>query len=349
MPAVLTPTMLSDLVATTLRDLGRPKITEIATDLQKHTAMKNLLNRNRVTFQGGLGAQWDVMVNHAQSASNVGLGASDNISIVDTTVQAQADWRNSTCNWAIIGQEISMNQGAAKIVDLVKLRRGAALISLSELMEGNWWGPPVTSTDEVTPWGVKTWVVKNATEGFNGAAPSGFTTIGLNPSTYTRWKNYTAQYTDVTKSDLIRKWRKAATFTKFEPPVDNLPPSTQMGDDIGYFTNYTVLGLLEEALEAQNENLGSDIASQDGEVVFRRLPVTWVPKLEADTTGCVYGLQFGHFKTVVLSGWWLKETEVPVYPGQHTVSAYFMDSTYQFVCTNRRAQFVLSTGTTEPS
>jgi hypothetical protein len=35
----LTPSGLNDLVQTTLRDLGKPKFTEIATDLQRHTAM----------------------------------------------------------------------------------------------------------------------------------------------------------------------------------------------------------------------------------------------------------------------------------------------------------------------
>jgi hypothetical protein len=40
---------------------------------------------------------------------------------------------------------------------------------------------------------------------------------------------------------------------------------------------------------------------------------------------------------------------VPVYPGQHTVQAHFLDSTYQFVSKSRRDNFVLATGTTEPS
>lgn len=344
----LTATQLNDLVATTLRDLGKPKFTEIATDLQRHTAMRNLLNKNRVVLSSGYGVQWDVMVNHAASASNVGLGASDNINIVDTMVQAQADWRNSTANWAIIGQEIDMNREPARIVNLLQERRIACMISLSELMEANFWGPPVALSDTVTPWGVNTWIVKNATEGFNGGVPSGYTTIGLNPTTYPRWNNWTFQYTSVSRDDFIRKMRKAATFTDFQPPVDGIPtPNT--GDKYGFYTNYGVIGPLEEALESQNENLGSDIASQDGRTIFRRVPVTWVPKLEADTTNPIYGINWGWFKTYILSGWWLRETNVPIYPGQHTVSAHFLDCTYQWITKNRRCHFVGATGTTYPS
>ncbi len=343
----LLATQLSDLVAMTQRDLGKPNFTEIASDLQNHTAMRDLLKKNRVVLTSGTAVQWNVMVNHANSASNVGLGASDNVNIVDTMVQATADWRNTTANYAFIGQEIDFNREPARIVDLVKERRIAAMISLAELMEDNFWGPPVAVDDTVTPWGVNTWVVKNASEGFYGGAPSGHTTIGLNPTTYPRWKNWTAQYTSVAKDDLVRKLRKAATFTNFKPPVEGIP-TFNTGDQYAFYSNYAVIGGLEEILESQNDDLGTDIASMDGKVLFRRAPIMWVPKLEADTTNPIYGLNWGSFKTYVLQGWWLKETNVPVYPGQHTISAHFMDCTYQWIMKNRRCHFVLATGTTYP-
>jgi hypothetical protein len=146
---------------------------------------------------------------------------------------------------------------------------------------------------------------------------------------------------------MVRKWRKAATFTHFEPPVST--PTTNTGNRWRFYTNYQVLGPMEEMLEAQNENLGPDVAKYDGAVMFRRTPVEWVPKLEADTTGPIYGINWGTFKLIVLKDWWLRETNVPVYPGQHTVQAHFLDSTYQFVSKSRRDNFVLATGTTEPS
>jgi hypothetical protein len=343
----LQATQLADLVATTQKNLGKPNFTEIATDLQKHTAMSNLLKKNRIVLTSGYGIQWDVMVNHSGSAANVGLGASDNVTIVDTMVQAAADWRNTTANYAIIGQEIDMNREPARIVDLVRERRIACMISMAELMESNFWGPPVASGDSTTPWGVNTWIVKNASEGFNGGAPSGYTSIGLNPTTYPRWKNWTAQYTAVAKDDLIRKLRKAATFTNFMPPVENIP-TFNTGNNWAYYSNYSVIGAMEEILESQNENLGPDVASMDGKVIFRRSPLEWVPKLEADSTNPVYGINWGELKTYVLSGWWMKETNVPIYPGQHTVSAHFMDCTYQIITKNRRCHFVVATGTTYP-
>lgn len=345
---ILTPTGMIDLVATTLRKLGRPKITQIAVPLQEYTAMSMLMAKNRIVEDGGYGFQWDVMVSHGNSARNVGQGATDTVDIPDTTVQAQADWRFTSANYAILGPEIDMNSGESKIVDLIALRRMQCMISLAVLMEGNFWGPPVSLTDTTTPWGVNTWIVKNATEGFNGGAPSGYTSIGLNPTTYPNWSNWTYQYAAVSKDDLIRHWRKAARRTNFKPPVAKTVPSFNTGDKYGYYTNEATLGLLEEILEAQNENLGVDLASMQDKAVILREPVKWIPQLDADTTNPIYGLNWGEFKTHVLKNWWLKETNVPIYPGQHTMSAHFLDCQYQWVTTDRRRHFVLSTGTTYP-
>jgi hypothetical protein len=310
--------------------------------------MRNLLRKNRVEIASGYGVQWDVMVGLSGAAANVGLGASDNVNDVDLMTQATADWRNTTTNYAIIGQVMSMNQEPSRIVDYVKEKRLGAMISLAEIMESNFWGPPVSSTDSVTPFGVNMWLVKNATQGFNGGAPTGYTSIGLNPTTYPNWANWTDQYTAVSKDDFIRRVRKAATFTDFQPPVDGIP-TFNTGDDCGFYTNYSVIGPLEESLEAQNDNLGLDIASQDGKVLFRRVPVEWIPKLESDTTNPFYGINWGSFKTHVLKNWWLKETHIPNYPGQHTIAAHFMDCTYQFIAKNRRCHFVVATGTTYPA
>ena len=343
-------TNLADLVAMTQKDLGRPKYTEIATDLQSFTAFNELLNANRVELRSGYQIQWDVMVRHAQSARNVGLGESDEVNIPDTMVQATADWRNTVASYAFIGQEIDFNRDPARIVDLVKQRRHSCMIGIAQIFEDNFWGPPVAASDDVTPWGINTWLVKNASTGFYGGAPSGYTTIGLNPTTYERWKNYTSQYTAVSKDDLNRRMRRAARYCNFKPPVAKMVnPSFNTGNNWAFYSNYAVVGAMEEILESQNENLGKDVASMDGEVIFLRSPLNWVPKLDADTTNPVYGLNWGEFKTYVLQGWWLKETNVPVYPGQHTLQAHFMDCTYQWVTTNRRCHFVIATGTTYPS
>lgn len=346
--AVIQAENVVDFVNDTLKDLGKPKFTDISSNLQRHTAMKNLLRKNRSVMESGQGIQFNVLVGQSNAARNVALAESDNVNLVDGMVQASTVWRNSQTSYMIIGQLMAMNREPSRIVDYVKQQRIMAMISLAELMEANFWQAPASS-DNKTPYGLPYWIVKNATKGFNGTTLTGYTTVaGLSPTTYPNWANWTAPFTNVTRDDFIRSAREGATKTDFMPPVDGIPtPNT--GDEYGFYTNYAVLQPLEEALEAQNDNLGEDVASMDGKTLFRRVPVTWVPKLEADSTNPFYGINWGWFKTYILRGWWLKETDIPNTPGQHTVASHFMDLTYQFLSKNRRCHMVLSNGTTYPS
>lgn len=347
---ILVPTGLGDLVKSTLRELTRLRWTDLTTDLTQLTAMSSLLQKNRTDIQSGIGIQWDVMVRDGGGSANVGLAAPDQVAIIDTLDQATAEWRNTVSSWALIGQEVAMNREPARIVNLIKSRRIGALIAHALLMEANVWGPPVAYTDNVTPWGVNTWIVKNATEGFNGGVPSGWPTIGgLSPTTYPRWNNYTAPYTVVSKDGLLRTWKRATRRTNFRPPVAGIPSTGTGGRDMGYYTNLDVILGLEDLLESQNDNLGSDLYSQDGNAMFQKREVMYVPYLDRDTTNPVYGINWSFFKTAILQDWWLRETVLPNYPGYHTMAAQFLDSTYNFVCYNRRVNFVLSNGTTTPS
>ncbi len=342
------PENVQDFVNDTLRDLGKPKFTDISSSLQKHVAMRNLLKSNRVELQSGSGIQFNVLVAQSNAARNVSLAESDNVNLVDGMVQANTVWRNTQTSYMIIGQLMAMNREPARIVDYVKQQRIMAMISLAELMEQNFWAAP-SASDTKTPLGLPYWVVKNATAGFNGGVLSGYSNVaGLSPTTYANWANWTFPYTAVSRDDFIRKAREAATKTDFQPTVDGIP-SPDTGDSYGFFTNYSVVQPLEEALESQNDNLGKDVASQDGSVMFRRVPVTWVPWLDRDSTNPFYGLNWGWLKTYILQGWWLKETSIPYTPGQHTVASHFIDATYQFVTKNRRCHFVGSNGTTYPS
>jgi hypothetical protein len=346
--AVIQAENVADFVADTLKDLGKPKFTDISSNIQRHVAMKNLLRENRVVLESGQGIQFNVLVSQSNAFRNVALAESDNVNLVDGMVQASTVWRNSQTSYMLIGQLVAMNREPARIVDYVKQQRIMALISLAEGMESNFWAAPA-STDNKTPLGLPYWVVKNATKGFNGTTLTGYTTVaGLNPSTYPNWSNWTAPYTAVTIDDFIRTAREGATKTDFLPPVDGIPtPNT--GDEYGWYTNYAVVQALEEAVMGQNDNLGPDVADMDGKTLFRRVPVTWVPWLERDSTNPFYGINWGWLKTYILRGWWMKETAIPHTPGQHTVASHFMDCTYQFVSKNRRCHMVISNGTTYPS
>ena len=341
---------IGDLVTTTLNELGRLKFTDLMSDYQNTIALKRTMKKGKMTFDSGKAVSFNVITNHNDSARFVGLGATDVVDVPNVMTTGEVPWRHITWNWAIEGREEVMNASPAKIVDIVKTRRIAAFGSGIIKFEQRFWRTP-SANDTTNPYGIPYWIVKSNTavttnDGFNGNVPSGFTTVGgINPTTYPRWRNYATQYTAVTKDDLIRKLRRAMVYTDFMPLVDEIP-TYNTGDDYAIYTNYNVLGTLEEILEDQNENLGNDIAPMDGRVLFRKTPVVWAKELDLDTTNPVYGVNWGEFKAMGLRGWWMKEYADDHVPGQHTVSATHTDSSFNWFCRNRRRNFVLATDTT---
>ncbi len=350
---VLQATGIADLVTTTLNELGELRFTDLMSDYQNTIALKRLMKKNKMTFDAGPEVSFNVITDHNDSAEFVGLYAVDNPSVNNVMTTGKVPWRHIKWDWSIDGREEQLNASPRRIVELVKTRRIAAFGSAIIKFERHFWRVPAAAND-TEPYGIPYWIVKSTTavttnDGFNGTVPSGYTTVAnINPTTYPRWANYATQYTAVTKDDFVRKARRMCVYTDFMPLVDEIPVYNT-GDDYGYYTNYALLSVLEEILEAQNENLGTDIASMDGKTLFRRVPITFVKELDLDTTNPFYSINWGEFKSMGLRKWWMKETPIPMNPGQHTVSTTFTDCTFNWFCRNRRRNGVLATNTGLPA
>lgn len=328
---------IADLVTTTQNELGRLKWTDIASDLQDHPAMSQILKKEKVQEESGVAIQRNVMLDHSSAAQHVGLYAVDDVNVADVMATIQIPWRHTTTHYAFERREVAMNRNPARIVDLVKVRRTDAMISLAELMEQTAWG---TLTDDgVTPFFLQYWIVYNATTGFNGGNHGQFSAGpgGLNRSTYARWKNWTAKYVNVTKADLIAKMRKAYRQCGFKPPVPGTPQYDRGARRYDIYVNGDTIEDFEELGEAQNENLGRDLASMDGQMVFRGAPIVWVPYLDDySTSDPVWMVDWSVFYPVFLRGEYMNEAPPRQAPNQHTVMQVFVDLTWNVLCVNPR-------------
>lgn len=340
---------IADLITTTQRNLGEMKWTDLSYTLQEHIALPQLLNKNKVSFNSGTAIQWNLMVGTTGSTKETALYATDSVNVSDVMTTANIPWRHINTSYAIERREMAINRSPSQIVDLVRIRRHDALVDMAGFMETRFWRRPSTSADTLAIYGVPYWLTwtdnssGSPTGGFDGGNPTGFTagTANVDSTVYTNWRNWCAKYAAVTKADLITKWRKASTFTNFKPPVAQ--PDYQTGSGYGYYTSYGVIGAMELLLEAQNDNLGNDVASKDGRVTFRQTPVTWCPQLEGRAGDPVYGINWGSFRPVFLSGEYMREEGPTKASNQHTVFVTHIDTTMNLQCTNRRANFVLAT------
>ena len=333
-----------DLITLTQKDLGKMRWTDLSYDLQEYVALPSLLQKEKVAFGSGYGMQWNVMTGTSGATRDTGLYEVDSVNVSDVMQTASIPWRHMTTNYAIERREIAMNTGAAQLVDLVKIRRHDAMVDLAKHLEDRFWSKPTNSTDNLKMFGVPYWIVWNSadgTDGFVGGNPSGFTAgaANLDSGTYSQWQNYSAKYANST--DVVTKWRKASTYTKFMAPAQS--PSYGAPARYGYYTTYDTIASLETLSENRNDNLGYDIASVMGKVLFRGIPVSWVPFLEGRAGDPIYGINWGQFKPAFLSGEYLREEGPTKASNQHTVFQTHLDMTMNIMCTDRRSNFVLAT------
>ena len=343
MADILRAQEIDDLVVGTLEDLGRDKIVQIAQNNQDYEIYSHWFKKGKVAFDGGTGIKRTLMAKLPTAARHIGLYATDDVKLEDLLTSMSIDWRHATTSWTYETREMMMNKGKARINNIIKPRREGAVLNLIEQIETKCWSLPAL-TNETDPYGIPYWVVYHATEGFTGAAPSGHTTVaGVNPTTYPTWKNWSANYTNVSKDDLITKMRKGQWSTKWKSPINIGEFRGDKGSRYRFYTEYDVLAAFETLGEAQNENLGRDLASMDGQMTFRRHPLIAVPELDGATGGPVYGIDHECFMAVCLEGDYLRESAPAVAPNQHNARQCFIDLTYNLLCLDRRRQMIFRT------
>jgi len=344
--AALTATDIADLVAATLYDLGPLRFQQIAQSLPYYEVFSKWFKKDKVMFDSGIGIQRTLMSKlDSTSAKHVGLMDTDQVNIPDVLDQIQIPWRHAQTSWALIYQtDILMNRGKSLVLNVIKPRRAAALLGLVEELEDRAWGAAPGTTDKILPYSIQYWVVENATTGFNGGLPGSHATIGgVDLTDSPNFKNYTAVYTSVTKSDLISKMRTAHRKIRFKSPVTEQDYRGSMGERYRIYVPESVILSIEDVGEGQNENLGRDIAAMDGQMLFRKHPIIWIPKLDSRSDGPVYMIDHSAFMPVCLKGDYLRESEATKAPNQHNVWQVFLDLSYNFLCFDRRRQAVFTT------
>jgi len=346
---------IDDAVLLTQQQLvKRGAFTDMQTDLTDHVAVREMWKGRQHKFSGGFPWEFEAQVDHNHSARAVELFETDGAAINDTMVKGTVEPRHVNAFYLYDQREPAFQRGGVSIVDLIQTRYTAMMVSLFEYLEGVLWGKPTDSTDVKTPYGIAYWVTKSATEGFNGVDPAGFAAGRANITSVAqpRWANWAGTYALVSTEDLVRKMRHMHRRIQFRSVVSHAQPVVGSMKN-GVYTDDTTIGLLEELIEAQDTNLGTDLASRDGRVTFKSSPVVYAPFLDYSTLSGlpidgthladhpVYMLDWNWLAIGVMEGWENQLTAPYMVPGKHLVRRIDLDATLQMVCTNLRRQGVL--------
>jgi hypothetical protein len=330
----------ADTVIATERKRERPKVSNIAQTLRDYPTVQQLLKKKRRLFRGGRGIEVNLFDALGSTADHVGLLDAENPQFKDHLTQMTTPWVHSREYYMMeYRMDVLMNRGEEKLVDIMKVREAAAMISLIEEIEDKLW-EVVAVGDSDNPRGIPYWIVTNATEGFNGGHPGSHTSIGgVDVAVHPNFKNYTDTYTDIVKLDSVKKTRRMLKKIKWRSPVTLAEYRTQ--DDMRLLMNTETLLSHEDLAQQQNQNLRADLAMYDGSTVIKKIPLTDVPQLDADTTNPIFAINFGTFKFAALRGDFFRRTAKDGGLTQPNVTATFIWLTYNGVCYDRRRNGVI--------
>ena len=344
-------------MATAILDKYRKNaITDLCTDVQKHTALSSLMKKSRMAWDGGEQFTFVYQGSTNGSARVTGLFDDDSIVVTDDIGTGRIPIKHFTCNTAFDKKESVFNQGAARIVDHIKLRKRAAIGDMHKYMETALWTALSASTDDGL-WGLPmaiTYPTTYSARGFVGGNPSGWTSgyAGISSTSVYRWANYFDEYTEKNYDDLGLKWIRAALECDFTPIVPYAGARTRGG--YGYYTNQDMLVELYRVIRSQNDNWGQAIdAGAAGDPLFRRVPVNYVRILDdaktADTDtraemgayDPIYGINWSTFKIFFFKSEWMALTVKPS-ATKHGVTECHWDLSANVGCVNRRPNFLLA-------
>lgn len=347
-----------DLIATTLPKMKKGSFTDISQELHEYIVVPYLL-----TAAGGLKVQTDgvgleetIMVEHGGRSRWISETTEDKAIIIDHLKKMKVNYCLLNDSLAYFRSEILANRGESRINNVFEPRRRAMYLRVAETMEENFFTAP-NPEEDLTPWGLMYWIVKNSLTGFNGGYAPGFNRKGgINLTEVPAFKNWTDSYVAASKSDLVMKMKRAHRKTKWKSPRkdSNFRGDTQLKRRIILCNENTVIAF-ENLCEGQNDNLGNDLAPKtagiggfgltrdgDGEVVFKRAPIIYCEYLDDDTSDPIYGLDMSTFYALTQAGDNMRLGDFIVAPLQHRAFAAQLDHKHQTICTNPRNNWVIS-------
>jgi hypothetical protein len=347
---------LADLTSTTLENLPDMEF-EVAFKYQNYEVVNRWFQSEKVQEESGTQIKRNIVLDTTGNAKHVRLYQKTPINVADTQKQITAPWVQVQTHYSIERREMLRNRKPAAFVSLIKSRRIDATVDLANLLEFQAWQTPSTSSDDLLPRGVPYWISKllpstggsydaiiDIDQNFSGrriiwgdASVQINDKGGLNPTLAgnARWRNYVATYTGI-NADFVKRLRRAFHITNFKSPT--LAKDLRDGP-AARFRIYLGLDNLveyEDLCTKANDNIGSDLDPYHGNTTFRRVPLVYIPVLDADPDGAIYGLNHAHFYPIIQSGDWMRESEPMFDVEQHNVQTVFLDGSYQFFCDNVR-------------
>ncbi len=346
-----------DMIESTRDTIEKGSFVDISQDLQEFIVQPYLLTQKGglKILTGGLGVEQILMTEDGGYSEWVDEFTESTGTIINLLKKMKVNFCLLHDNLSYTKGELLDNRGEERLIKVIIPRRRAMYLRVAKTFERDYFGVP-DAEDELTPWGLKYWIVKNSTTGFTGGYPAGFTRIGnINLTDVPNFKNYSVRYTAVTDADLITKLRTGHRATNWKSPrTDNGATGDAKPNQRLILTNEDVCAALEQIGKGQNENLGRDMATftagqngpmglmrtGDGDITFKKNPIIHARHLDDDSTDPLYGLDMSTWHALTKKGDNMALDEFAKHPTQRRVFTADLYHRHQTMCINRRNNWV---------
>lgn len=357
MPAnvALTPDLIDDLVKTTLEKPIKKSWVDISLGFQEYEFARRFMKQ--VDEVDSYKLTWLVQFQNTGSARVSGLFDVDNVDVKNLMTKAEINWAKVNASFRYDIDEPEFNGGPEQIVDYIAVRRHSLYNDYFELMEELMWdtsdaeGGPSAATTPLSPYGIPYWLQRETGStasafGFNGGNPAAGNAGNLDTATYAKWKNGTFNYAALSEDDGLDKWSTACDKTHFKAPH---PFNETAGGepDYGFYTTHTNLQRLRRMAKASNDDIGNDVGAYRGVILFKSIPINWVPAFTEDsaadsyvTDNPIFGINWKTLDWTYRASRNQRITGPIMVGGSHTVRDVHLDTWGNFKCLNRRANFV---------
>ncbi|MCC7147133.1 MAG: phage major capsid protein [Phycisphaeraceae bacterium] len=357
MPEGVPNSALLDLTRTTLQNLPDMDF-EVALKYQDYTVCNRWFQKDKVQIGSGTSIERNIVLDTSGNAKFVRPYQKTPVNVANVQKKITAPWVYLQVDWSISRQEILQNRTPARYVNLVKSRQVDATLDQANLLELRSMMTPNSETDDLVPRGVPYWLSmreagSSSTGGFDayrvryGNASTSTTKGGLDGSLAANamYRNWAATYTSI-NADFVKRMRRAFHACNFKSPMLVKDLNRGRAADFRLYMSLDVLTEYEDLVTAANDNIGADLDPFHGATSFRKVPCIYMPTLDGVTYSPVYGINHAKFFPMVMEGEWMRENEPMFDVEMHNVMTTYIDSQFQFFCTNpREAGFVLHTVT----
>lgn len=366
----VTNAQLLDLLKLTQETFPHRPNVDVLLKYQAHEALDRLFSDESRETLAGRAISHRVQVKTSGAAKQTRLYAVDSPSVSPVMRNLSVNWTHHQTDYSIERREMLQNMANRdQIGSLVKSRRIDALLDSADLLEELMWDVPLTTSDDLNPFGIPHWLVPitsaqvaSATAGFQGRNPLAQDAVawsdcgGIDATTSANqlWRSYNDVWTStdgsITEDDLD-KVRTAFRKCKWRSPQNVKELSEAPGRNLRFYAGNTLITQFERAARAQNDQLGSDVGKFGEATSFKRIPFVYVPVLDSrdDAANTVYGqypliaINWAFLKIAVLKGDVYRENAPIISKEQHNVLTTFFDLTWQLYTRNRqRLGFMIS-------